>query len=108
MSLVPSNLGYAVARKLVTANYTALASDQYIAVGATATVTLPKATSTVDGQVMIIANTTPGTFTVAVDPHSGDTIGGIQGNLSLATTASMVWLVSDGVSNWECVRPGTP
>lgn len=103
---IPANFGSIVLRNPQSGNYTILSSDQYVVATVTAkTFTLPAASAVPAGWNVIIG--TIGGISLTVARASGDTIGSAAGNLTLATTSAQVRLVSDGVSNWEAVRPGT-
>ncbi len=106
--VIPSNPGRFYSRTAVNNNYTILPSDEYVVVSVTAkTLTLPAAASVPAGWTVLIGVTANGTVSTTVARHSGDTIGGAAGNLTVTSTTGQVRLISDGVSNWETVRAGS-
>lgn len=105
---IPGNFGRIITRKSVSDNYTVTAEDYYVVLSVTGkTLTLPAASSVPAGQEFRFGVTANGTVSATVARASGDTIGGAAGNLTVTSTTGSVSLVSDGVSNWECVRAGT-
>lgn len=100
------NLGLDGRTTFNNANYTALATDKYIAqVGtltAPRTVTLPLANAVNAGQVMWLedeSNTVNATNTISLVRAGADTINGGT-SFTLAQPFKMVRLVSDGTSKW--------
>lgn len=105
-AVIPGNLGRRVKRTVVSAaTYTAVAQDEYVVPTENCTVTLPAASSVPDGYMLMVANPVPGLITVLVSPAGTDTISGIAGSVTLASTIGMTTLVSDGVDNWETATP---
>jgi hypothetical protein len=103
---VPGNRGKRLQRTVVNAaTYTVKASDEYVVAVIASTFTLPPATSVPAGWCVLLG--TAGGISVTVSPAGTDKIGDVAGNLTLATTSAQVQLISDGVDNWECIRPGT-
>lgn len=106
--VIPGNIGRRVKRTVVAAaTYTALPSDEYIVPVENCTVTLPAASSVPQGWMVMIANPVPASITVVITRSGTDKIGGVAGDLTLATTAGLAILVSDGVDNFESTTPGT-
>lgn len=106
--VIPGNIGRRVKRTVVAAaSYTVLPSDEYVVPVENCTVTLPAASSVPQGWMLLVANPVPATITVVVTRTGTDKIGGVAGDVTLATTAGMITLVSDGVDNYESVTPGT-
>lgn len=104
---IPANFGRIINRNVQASAYAVLATDQYVVASANATFTLPKASAVLPGQEFLFGVTTNGSITATVARASGDTIGGAAGNLTVTSTTGQVRVISDGVSNWECVRAGT-
>jgi len=86
-------------RKSTATNYTATATDWYIAATATLTNTLPTVASVRNGQAYIFKNSTAGN-TLTIRPTGGNTIDGTAGDLTLTDQAE-VTLVANGGTNWE-------
>lgn len=104
---IPANFGRIIKRTATAVDYTIVPSDDYVVATVTGKVlTLPAAASVPAGWVVTIATSAPGSVSATVTPASGDTIGGIEGSLTISSTSAMVELVSDGVSNWEGIRAG--
>ena len=87
-------------RRSTATNYTATATDWYIAATATLTNTLPTVASVRNGQAYIIKDT--GGNVVTIRPTGGNTIDGTAGDLIL-TNRQEVTLVGNGSTNWEKV-----
>lgn len=100
---VPGNIGYRVVRKQIYASYSATPSDQYIVGCATATVTLPQASTCPAGQMIMVGNSSPGDFNITVDPYAGDTISNVDGTVVVGATLGIAMFISDGVDNWDSV-----
>lgn len=108
MATIPANFGQIISRTAVADSYTILPSDDYVVVSVTAkTLTLPAAADVPAGWTVLIGVTDNAAVSTTVARASGDTIGNAAGNLTVTSTTGQVRLVSDGVSNWETVRPGT-
>ncbi len=107
-NIIPANFGRIVKRTFTDDNYTILPSDDYIVASVTGkTLTLPLASSVPAGQTFTIGVTVNASISTTVAPATDDTIGGVDGNLTVTSSTGAVQLVSDGVDNWECVRAGT-
>lgn len=104
---IPGNEGFRVKRRKVSAEtYTVVPSDQYLGVINNCTVTLMAASDVPDGYMVMVGNAVPGTYTVTVNPAGSDTIGGVAGPVTLATSVGFGIFISDGVDNWEAMSPG--
>lgn len=93
--------GLVIHRRAVASAYTILATDEYVAVTATATVTLPAASSVPAGQKFIVKSVGSG-VTTTVGRNGSNTINGAASNDSLSGNTAASY-VSDGSSNWEKV-----
>lgn len=94
------SLGGAQWKRTATAvNYAPATNDFYIAVTATATITLTNASIMFPGAVQVIASEGAG-VTTTVARTGGDTIQGAAANDTVNANRA-TWYMTDGVSNWQ-------
>ena len=96
------------------ANYSALATDQYIeytAITAARTVTLPAASAYKAGQPLTVADASGGvtsTITIGLAPNGTDEINGSNSNFAAITAArGYVEIISNGANGWTVIDRDT-
>jgi mRNA-degrading endonuclease toxin of MazEF toxin-antitoxin module len=69
--------------------------------------TLPSAAAVPAGWAVVVGVAVNASVSTTVAAPGTQTIGGVDGVVTLTTTTGKVELISDGVSNYEAVRAGT-